>query len=199
MITNGAIIFARFICASVLHMSLMEEVNSSLMNMKYALNHGYMFQRDGLAFIVCFMHFAATTSTEFCNIAIILTSQEPVDIVLNFIAIAIIAEFDNFVYSSMRNEYFKKLIENSIAEKVLIVHHTTSKRCGADDLSDVKDDNGDYRKLKISLMDRDCRSKIKFFIYKTCRWFFVSFYFYFLPFFVVILSCMIPTIYQSTN
>jgi len=199
MLKDGAIIFARFICASVLHMSLMEEVNSALMNMKYVLNHDYMFKRARLAFTVCFLHFTSTLSTELCNIAIILTSQVPIDIVLNFIAIAIIAEFDNFVYSSMRNEYFKKLIENSIAEKVLIVHHTTSKRCGADDLSDVKDDNGDYRKLKISFLDRDCGSKIKFIIYKFCRCFFVNTYFYFLPFFVVILSCMIPTFYQVTN
>jgi len=158
MIKDGSIIFARFICATILHMSLMEEVNSALINMKYVLNHDYMFQRPRLAFLVNFLHYMSTVSTEFCNIAIILTSLNPTDIVFNFIAIAIIAEFDNYVYSSMRNEYFKKLIENSIAEKVLIIHHTTSKRCGADDFSDVKDDDGDYRKLKISFTDRSCGS-----------------------------------------
>ena len=51
-----------------------------------------------------------TTATEICNINIIITSEYPVDIVLNFIAIAIIAEFDNYVYGSLRNEYCKKLI-----------------------------------------------------------------------------------------
>jgi len=199
MLTNGSVIFARFICASVLHMSLMEEVNSALMNMKYALNHDYIFQRANLAYLVCVLHFVSTLSTEFCNIVIIVAATDPINIVLNFIAIAIIAEFDNFVYNSMRNEYFKKLIEHSFAEKVLVVHHTTSKRCSVNDLSDVKDDNGDYRKLKISFTDRSCLSKFKFVIYKTCRLFFVTTYFYFLPFFVVILSVMIPTLYQDTN
>ncbi len=106
--------------------------------------------------MISFLHFTVTTATEICNICIIITSLYPVVIVLNFIAIAIIAEFDNYVYSSMRNEYCKKLIEKKISEKVLIVHHTTSKRCGDDELTDVKDENGEFRKLKIRFSDRIC-------------------------------------------
>ena len=47
MLNTGAIIFARFICATILHLSLIEEVNSSLMNMnmKYVVNHRYNFER----------------------------------------------------------------------------------------------------------------------------------------------------------
>lgn len=45
MLNTGAIIFVRFICATILHLSLIEEVNSSLMNMKYVLNHRYNFER----------------------------------------------------------------------------------------------------------------------------------------------------------
>jgi len=56
----------------------------------------------------------------------------------------------------MRNEYCKKLIEKKISEKVLIVHHTTSKRCGDDELTDVKDENGDFRKLRVKFSDRIC-------------------------------------------
>ena len=106
--------------------------------------------------MISFLHFTVTTATEICNICIIITSLYPVVIVLNFIAIAIIAEFDNYVYSSMRNEYCKKLIEKKISEKVLIVHHTTSKRCGDNELTDVKDENGDFRKLRVKFSDRIC-------------------------------------------
>lgn len=58
---------------------------------------------------------------EVVNIEIILTSLNPVDIVYNFIALAIIAEFDDFVYSSLRSESMKKLIEREVSEKILIV------------------------------------------------------------------------------
>lgn len=197
MLSIGAILFARFICATILHLSLIEEVNSALMNMKYVLNHHYIFQRPNLAFMISYMHFFVTTSTELCNICIIITSLYPVSIVLNFIAIAIIAEFDNYVYGSMRNEYCKKLIEKNIAEKVLIVHHTTSKRCADDELSDVKDEDGNYRKLKIKFSDRSCGSKCMFSLYKICRIYFVSFYFYFLPFTSVMLSILVPMMTQT--
>ena len=40
---------------------------------------------------------------------------------LNFIALAIIAEFDNFVYESLRNESIKKLLAPEVAEEVLVI------------------------------------------------------------------------------
>ena len=43
MLNIGLILFARFICATILHLSLTEEINSALMCMKYANNHGYNF------------------------------------------------------------------------------------------------------------------------------------------------------------
>ena len=147
--------------------------------------------------MISFLHFTVTTATEICNICIIITSLYPVVIVLNFIAIAIIAEFDNYVYSSMRNEYCKKLIEKKISEKVLIVHHTTSKRCGDNELTDVKDENGDFRKLRVKFSDRICQSKCGFILYKMCRMYFVSFYFYFMPFLSVMLSILIPLISEK--
>ena len=48
---------------------------------------------------------------ECCNIVVICVAFYPVAIVLNFIAIAVISEFDNYVYASMRNECMKKIIE----------------------------------------------------------------------------------------
>jgi hypothetical protein len=197
MLDIGAIIYARFICATILHLTLIEELHSALNNMKYVLNHQYIFEQPKVAFMVTFLHFVCTFMTETTNIFVILTSLYPLDIVLNFIAIAIIADFDNYVYASMRNENCKKLVEYKIAEKVLIIHHTTSKRCGVDELSDVKDENGDYRKLKITFSDRTCAQKFSYSVYKGCRLFYVSFYFYFYPFTAVIFSIIIPLYYQA--
>ncbi len=38
------ILFARFICGTILHLSLIDEVCTALDNMKFSLNHPYMFQ-----------------------------------------------------------------------------------------------------------------------------------------------------------
>ena len=117
--------------------------------MKYSLNHPYLFESSNTAFLISAFQVSATWLVEICNISIIMESFLPSQIVLNFIAVAIIAEFDNFVFEAMRNECCKKLIEFKINEKVLIIHHTTSKRCGNEELSDVKDEDGNFRPLKV--------------------------------------------------
>jgi hypothetical protein len=95
-----------------------------------------------------------------CNIEIILTSDDPVNLVYNFVVLGIIAEFDDFVYSSLRNESMKLLIEPELTEKVLIVRHTTSKKCLDDELSTEIDEEGDQRPLKIRFGSRSCLNKV---------------------------------------
>ena len=47
----------------------------------------------------------------------------------NFIALAIIADFDNYVFRSMKNESMKKLTEEELFTEVFVIHHTSSKKC----------------------------------------------------------------------
>ena len=61
------------------------------------------------------------TLVEIVNIEIILTSLNPCDIVYNFIALDIITNFDNYVYDSLRGESMKKLIQESVTQKILII------------------------------------------------------------------------------
>jgi hypothetical protein len=77
-------------------------------------------------------------AVEFCNIEIILTSENPLDIVYNFVVLGIIAEFDDFVYSSLRNESMKLLIEAEVTERFLVIMHTTSKKCKENEVSRVE-------------------------------------------------------------
>ena len=103
------------------------------------------------------------------------------------------------MYISLRKESCKLLVEKKIAERVLVIHHTTSGSCGVDELSDVKDEEGVFRKLRIQFKDRDCTNKILWVIYRVLRSFFVSAYFYFLPFFAVALTIIVPLHYVSSN
>lgn len=103
------------------------------------------------------MQTVIVTSVETVNIIIILTSTDPVNIVYNFIALAVIAEFDDFVYSALRNEPMKILIKSEVTENVLIIRHTTSKKCKEEELSTVMDDDDEeLRRLKIQFKSRNC-------------------------------------------
>ena len=111
----------------------------------------------------------------------------------NFVAIEIVANFDEFVYSSMSEEPFKLLLEERFTTDAFRVSHTTSKKCREDEMSDVKMLNSEeYRPLKVRWIDRT--PKFNFFrvIYFICRLYFVCFYFYFIPFTSVMLSCIFP-------
>lgn len=70
----------------------------------------------------------------------------------NFIALAIIAEFDEYVLASMKGETYRCLIEERFLKKVIVIQHTSSKKCGETDLSKVKDENGEFRPLKIKFI-----------------------------------------------
>ena len=160
--------------------------------MKYTMNHSYMFSSPSVAFTMGLMNAVVSSLTEIVNIGIILTAEDPFNIVMNFVSITIVAQFDNFVYDSMRNEVCKKLIEFKLAEKVLIIHHTTSKRCGWDELADNYDEEGNRRKLRINFIERGCGNKFGYCIYKVFRIWAIGFYFYFMPFAAVMLSILLP-------
>ena len=196
------ILFGRFICGSILHLSLIDEVTKGLQNFKFALNHPYLFQSYTTACYVCFMHSISVILVEIVNIEIILTSIVPTDIVYNFIALAIIAEFNDFVYQSLRSESMKKLIEAEVTEKILVIRHTSSKKCKDWELSTVIDEETEMpRPLRVKWSDRECANKCLYIVYKGLRMFYTSLYFYFLPFSAIILTCIIPIFAQfnSTN
>lgn len=113
---SSIVMFCRFICGSILHLSLLEEVTTGLNNMKFVLNHQYLFQNYIQAWAVGFLQSLIVMAIELVNIEIILTSQTPVDVVYNFISLAIIAEFDDFVFSALRNEPMKLLIKEEITD-----------------------------------------------------------------------------------
>lgn len=89
--------------------------------MKYVLNHSYMFTSVQRAWVVGFLQTFAVLGVEFCNIEIILSSDNPLDIVYNFVVLDIIAQFDDFVYSALRGESMKQLVEDAVLEKLLVI------------------------------------------------------------------------------
>jgi len=60
-------------------------------------------------------------------------TPDVIDMIGNFVALVVIAEFDNYVFCSMKDEPLKKLIEAEFTEKVFLIEHTTSKKCSEDE------------------------------------------------------------------
>ena len=59
---------------------------------------------------------------------VILAAPDVIEVVLNFIAIAIIADFDDFVFSVIKNDHNRNtLLDNDEVDQYLLeIYHTTS-------------------------------------------------------------------------
>jgi hypothetical protein len=120
------VIFSRFICAIILHAALMDECRMGLDLMKYALNHAYYFENPGVAYAAGFMKVTQVFVVEDICLFVICISVAPMAIVYNFIALGIIAEFDNYIFDSFV-DCLGELIESEPGEEpFFVVRHTTS-------------------------------------------------------------------------
>jgi hypothetical protein len=133
---NIFITFARFICATVLHVSLIDEISHGMMMMKFVCNHQYKFKLYWVAWICGFCQAMSCLLVEIANIGVLNGANDTIDIVFNFIALAIITDFDNLVFSSMKGEVFRELITEDFTSDVLRISHTTSKKCSLFEKSD---------------------------------------------------------------
>ena len=148
------IMYARFIATIILHLSLNDVVTQGLVMMKYSVNHHYRFNSYMIAFLSGFYQMTGSLGVEFSNIGVIVAANDTISIVFNFIAVAIIADFDNYVYDSLKNESFKQLLETRFTSNAFPICHTTSKKCKPGEMSKIKyiDDperEGEYRPLMI--------------------------------------------------
>lgn len=71
---NQWIVFARFMCGIVLHVSLSGEMKQGLINMKYALNHPWKFNNYKIAWVCGFMQSFNVFAVEFVNFTALLTN-----------------------------------------------------------------------------------------------------------------------------
>ena len=185
--------FCRFICTLILHLSLVGELTGALERCKYVINHHYFFEKPYHAYLCALMQAIAVYSTEGVSLFVILGTEAPEDTVMNFIALAIIADFDDYVFESTSNEILKKLFEDEFCEELFVIRHTSSKRSKDWEITDeIIEGDTEPRKLKIRLSERTWHNKMGYMMYKLLRGFYVSFYFYFEPFWVVLLSVWLP-------
>ena len=74
--------------------------------MKYAVNHPWKFADYKFAWLCGFMQVFKVLIVEFVNFSALLTNFTIIEIVRNFLALVVIAEFDNYffrAYKEIRN------------------------------------------------------------------------------------------------
>lgn len=116
--------------------------------MKFAVNHEYKFKCFWFAWICGFLQTWSCLLTEIANIGVLNGADDTISVVFNFIALAVITDFDNLVFSSMKGEGMRELIDPSFTEDALKISHTTSKKCSAFEKSDQLDLEGELRPLR---------------------------------------------------
>ena len=116
------IVFSRFMCGIVLHVSLSGEIKQGLVNMKYALNHPWKFNNYQVAWLCGFMQAFNVFVVESVNFAALLTNSTIIDIIMNFLALVVIAEFDEYFFSAVKNDELVDILTGEGAyENFLII------------------------------------------------------------------------------
>ena len=110
------IVLCRFLCGIFLHTSLADELEQAFNFMKYSMNHPWKFHNWFAAFMVGFCQMMVLYLVETVNVALLLTNNTILEIIMNFLAIVIISEFDDYFFMSLRREPLKDLISNGEME-----------------------------------------------------------------------------------
>ena len=95
--------------------------------MKLANNHEYRFENYRIAWLAGCMQMLMIFMVEMVNFLAILTSTNILEVVMNFMALAIIAEFDDFFYLALGNDPNKKVLTDTAYEDMFIIRKTTSR------------------------------------------------------------------------
>ena len=107
---SSGITIVRFLCAVFLHITLCGETKQGLNMMKYANNHPWLFRSWKTAYMIGFCQFLVVFIVELVNLAILTTNNTVMDIIMNFLALVIISEFDDYFLATVENEIFEQAL-----------------------------------------------------------------------------------------
>lgn len=121
-------VLARFVCGTVLHMLLSNELQQGLLMMKYAVNHPWKFINYRHAFLAGFLQMIMVVGVEMVNFLAVLDQTTFADMVMNFTALVIISEFDDFFFYAYRDADLKDAILNKddAYSNLLMIRRTSS-------------------------------------------------------------------------
>ena len=94
--------------------------------MKYSVNHQWKFKNYKIAYLSGLLQACMVLFVESINFLALLTNTEVIGIVMDFLALVIIAEFDDFFYQAIINPEITKVIEDKSYKDLVTIQTTTS-------------------------------------------------------------------------
>lgn len=142
---------------------------------------------------------------EIVNFISILTSTSMQDIVQDFMALAVISEFDDLFYGALGDDENKTFLEEaSDFEDLFLITKTTSKHAKFQhedhELNDVcynRENSDEKVYIYIPFFERSPCNMLLRCLYLVYRTIYVSIWFYFLPFIALIGSYAVPYYLQN--
>lgn len=95
---------------------------------------------------MAFLQFLITVVVEAVCVMVIIVQNSPLNVVLNFISLAVIADFDTFIYEA-QIESLKILIDRE--DPILRIRHTTSSRCKSEEMSEFENELGERPPIRL--------------------------------------------------
>lgn len=217
---NMPTIQTRFLCTVVLHIMLSAEFKQAFEMQKYALNHPWKFESWFQAFLIGFSQLFILFTFEILNTAILLTSANVMEVIMNFVALAVIIDFDDFLFNSesVRLSQLGELISAEETHGIdgievdledLVEVETTS---GAN-LSDLsmkalfEDDSDGEENLVYSGRPKSARiefsknrtsgNKFCRIVYRVIKLFYQTTWFYWAPYMALFLAYWVPSKYGA--
>ena len=157
------------------------------------------------------MQMSMIITVESVNFVSILTSSTILEVIMNFMALAIISEFDDFFYGALGNDPNKEIITDPAYEALFTIRRTTSRfsrstitkhilkdETYAKSIAAKENENANTQKEEIQVYiyvdfwQRTFTQKLIRIIYLICRSFYVSVWFYFMPFLTLLGSYFVP-------
>jgi|LakMenEpi03Aug12_release.lakeMendotaPanAssembly.Ray.scaffolds.fasta_scaffold192439_1 hypothetical protein len=95
--------------------------------MKFVNNHDYRFFNFKIAYLACFMQITMVVTAEIVNFIAVLSSKTTLGIIMIFVALKIIADFDDFFYAILGKDPGKEVINDTAYDELWMIKRTTSK------------------------------------------------------------------------
>ena len=165
------VLICRILCAILLHLQLEGEIRQSLLMLNYARLHTKHRKQRIPMLIVSLMQFSGAFGTEIINIILICNQDGVQDVLMNFIALGVIAEIDDYYAGTL----YKNAVKDRIEDVELIIDESKPE------------DNAPYQKwYPISIL------------YHVMMTFYKCVYYYFTPFSVIALSILFNSAKATT-
>ena len=96
---SRAVAFTRLMAGMIMQVNMSKELKQGLEKMKFAINHPWKFDKVGFAFLAGFCQATTIMVVTFLNYFTIIDATTVIDIVMNFLALAVIAELDDMFFA----------------------------------------------------------------------------------------------------